>query len=99
MNDDELRAEVAAELDEILKAFDQALDLLEEVVRTHWIRNGPGRFKAPSVSYADEIVDLLVVHRPGRWERTTGGLYWHPEIEPEGFAPFEHRGEGGADVV
>lgn len=75
-------------------AVAEALDLLEQLVTSQWHYND-GTYQ-PFSELDAQIADVLAERRPGRWERTEGGLRRRPV---EGPTPFEHRGDGGADIT
>lgn len=78
----------------------EALDVLEEIVRSQWVHTGDGRYRQPDESLAAIIADLLATRRSSRWERIPIGLQWRPETDSRGsFVPYEHRGPGGADII
>jgi hypothetical protein len=72
------------------EASDEALDLLEAIVREQWVYAG-GCYRLPNASSAAAIARLLVARRPQRWEATPDGLTWHAAA---GFTyPQKRRGE------
>ena len=89
--------------DETIAAYDiamrEVLDLLEAIVHNQWMNDGSGHFRGRS-SVDPDIAGVLAARRPDRWTLAEGGLQWRPSPDPLiSLVPFEHRGDGGADVT
>lgn len=62
-----------AELARLRAERDELLDALEDMAAT-WLGVGDGHIDHARMGSAEGVCDLLVQHRPGKWEHTSTGI-------------------------